>query len=168
MTGRAALEMLIWMSEQAFDGDPNQSLLSSVRDLREAEWTAHPAGGQRSVSDILEHTSWAKWMYTDYAFGEGKLRGDAPPMIPEKGMRARPHEELMGWLREGHSRWMQAITGLGDDGELERERMTNWGERLPTRTLIGILIAHDFYHGGEINHIVAVLRGTDRWPYDVD
>jgi len=32
--------------------------------------------------------------------------------------------------------------------------------------LIRIMIAHDFYHAGEINHIRALLHGTDRWPYD--
>jgi len=28
------------------------------------------------------------------------------------------------------------------------------------------MIAHDFYHAGEINHIRALLQGTDRWPYE--
>jgi len=31
---------------------------------------------------------------------------------------------------------------------------------------IRIMIAHDFYHAGEINLIRALLQGTDRWPYD--
>jgi hypothetical protein len=29
------------------------------------------------------------------------------------------------------------------------------------------MIAHDFYHAGEINHLRALLQKTDRWPtYD--
>ena len=48
---------------------------------------------------------------------------------------------------------------------LDRERLTNWGARLPTRVLIRIMIAHDLYHAGEINHIRVLLQGNDRWPY---
>lgn len=69
-------------------------------------------------------------------------------------------------MTEGHGRWLSAVRALENDAELERERLTNWGERLPTCTIIRILIAHDFYHAGEINHVRALLRGTDRWPYD--
>jgi hypothetical protein len=29
-----------------------------------------------------------------------------------------------------------------------------------------IMIAHDLYHAGEINHLRALLNGTDRWPYE--
>ncbi len=54
----------------------------------------------------------------------------------------------------------------GDDAQLQQERLTNWGERLPTRVIIRILIAHDFYHAGEINHLRALLNGTDRWAYE--
>ena len=62
--------------------------------------------------------------------------------------------------------WLASVRALPDDAELGRERLTNWGERLPTRTIIRMMIAHDFYHAGEINHIRALLQGTDRWPYD--
>jgi hypothetical protein len=71
----------------------------------------------------------------------------------------------MDWLLEGHKRWLASVRALSDDSELDRERLTNWGDRLPTRVIIRILIGHDFYHAGEINHIRALLQGTDRWPY---
>jgi hypothetical protein len=58
-----------------------------------------------------------------------------------------------------------AVRALADDGELDRERLANWGERLPTRTLIRLLLLHDAYHAGEINHMRALLNSTDRWPY---
>ena len=35
-----------------------------------------------------------------------------------------------------------------------------------SHSLLAIMIAHDFYHAGEINHLRALLQGTDRWPYD--
>jgi uncharacterized damage-inducible protein DinB len=157
---------LDWLSEEAFAGDSDQSLLANLKDLQEEDWSALPAGGGRSIAEILEHVAWAKWMYQDYAFGPATLRGDVPPLVPPDGARARPKGELLDFLAEGQERWLASIRALADDAELARERLTNWGERLPTVTLIRILIAHDFYHAGEINHLRCLLHGTDRWPYD--
>ena len=163
---RTAIDTLAWLIEEAFEGDPSHSLLVNLRDLREEDWTATPSGSTRSIADILEHVGWSKWMYEDYAFGPGMMRGDQPPLVPAGGARSRPHDELLAWLKEGHQRWLASVRALSDDAELDRERLTNWGDRLPTRVLIRILIAHDLYHAGEINHLRALLQETDRWPYD--
>ena len=165
-SSRTALETLIWLIEDAFDGDPDHSLLANLRNLQEEEWTRLPPSGTRSVADVLEHVGWSKWMYEDYAFGRASLRGDQPPLIPAGGARSRPPEELLEWLEEGHRRWLASVRALADDTELDRERLTNWGDLLPTRTILRIMIAHDLYHAGEINHIRALLQGTDRWPYE--
>jgi uncharacterized damage-inducible protein DinB len=163
---RITVDTLAWLIEDAFKDDPDQSLLASLRDLREEDWTALPSGCERSIADILEHVGWAKWMYEDYAFGTASLRGDQTPLVPANGARSRPREELLAWLTEGHHRWLASVRALTDDAELERDRLTNWAEHLPTRVIIRIMIAHDFYHAGEINHIRAQLQGTDRWPYE--
>lgn len=163
---RTAIDTFVWLIEEAFDGDPSHSLLVNLRDLREEDWTATPAGSGRSIADILEHVGWSKWMYQDYAFGSAYLRGDQPPLIPEGGERSRPREELLAWLQEGHQRWLESVRALENDSELDRARLTNWGGQLSTRDLIRIMIAHDFYHAGEINHLRALLQSTDRWPYD--
>ena len=105
-------------------------------------------------------------MYEDYAFGSASLRGDRPPLVPQADARSRPYGELLAWLTEGHRRWLNSVRALANDSELDKDRLTNWGERLPTRDIIRIMIAHDFYHAGEINHIRALLQGTDRWPYE--
>jgi uncharacterized damage-inducible protein DinB len=165
-TSRTAIDTLARLIEEAFDGDPSHSLLANLQDLREEDWTATPGESGRSIADILEHVGWSKWMYEDYAFGAASMRGDQPPLIPDGGARSRPHEELLTWLTEGHQRWLASVRALAYDNELDRERLTNWGERLPTRDIIRILIAHDFYHAGEINHLRALLQKTDRWPYD--
>jgi hypothetical protein len=163
---RTAIDTLAWLIEEAFEGDPSHSLLANLRDLREEDWTATPSGSTRSIADILEHVGWSKWMYEDYAFGPASMRGDQPPLVPEGGARSRPHDKLLVWLTEGHQRWLASVRALPDDAELDRARLTNWGDRLPTRVLIRIMIAHDLYHAGEINHLRALLQGTDRWPYD--
>ncbi len=165
-TSRTAIDTLAHLIEEAFDGDPSHSLLANLHDLREEDWAATPGESGRSIADILEHVGWSKWMYEDYAFGSASMRGDQPPLIPEGGARSRPREELLAWLKEGHHRWLDSVRALNDDSELERERLTNWGDRLPTRDIIRIMIAHDFYHAGEINHLRALLQSTDRWPYD--
>ena len=163
---RTAIDMLAWMTQDAFDGDPDQSLIANLRDISDKDWNALLPEAGRSIADILEHVGWAKWMYEDYAFGPGTMHGDQPPLIPANNVRARPRQELMEWLMEGHHRWLTSVRALTDDTELDRERLTNWGKRLPTRVLIRILIGHDFYHAGEINHIRVLLQGTDKWPYE--
>jgi uncharacterized damage-inducible protein DinB len=163
---RTAIDTLTWLTHDAFEGDPDHSLLANLRDLSDDDWTKLPAGAGRSIADILEHVGWAKWMYEDYAFGPGTMRGDQPPLIPANNARARPRDELMDWLIEGHRRWLASVRALSGDSELERERLANWGDKLQTRVLIRILIAHDIYHAGEINHIRVLLQGTDKWPYE--
>ena len=163
---RIALETLVRLIEDAFDGDPDQSLIVNLRDLRKDDWTVLPPGADRSIAEILEHVGWSKWMYEDYAFGRASMRGDQPPLIPAGGVRSRPHDELLVWLTEGHRRWLASVRALPDDTEMDKDRLTNWGEWLPTRDILRIMIAHDFYHAGEINHIRALLQGTDRWPYE--
>lgn len=162
---RTAIDTLAWLIEDAFQGDPDQSLLANLRNLRDEDWLVLPPGASRSISEILEHVGWSKWMYEDYAFGSASLRGDQPPLIPWNGAPSRPNQELLEWLTEGHQRWLAAVRALRDDFELDQDRLTNWGDRLPTCTIIRIMIGHDFYHAGEINHIRALLQGTDRWPY---
>lgn len=163
---RVAIDTLAWLIEEAFDGDPLHSLLANLHDLSEEDWTALPDGSGRSIADILEHVGWSKWMYEDYAFGSGTMRGNQPPLIPAGGARSRPREELLAWLREGHERWLASVRALPDDSQLDRERLPNWAEWFPTRVIIRIMIAHDLYHAGEINHLRAMLQSTDRWPYD--
>jgi uncharacterized damage-inducible protein DinB len=163
---RTAIDTLVWLIDDAFRGDPQHALLANLHDLPDHLWSAVPPGGGRSIADMLEHVAWSKWMYTDYAFGSATLRGDEPPLVPAAGARARPRDELLAWLTEGHERWLTAVQTLPDDTELDCNRLTNWGEHLPTRVIIRIMIAHDLYHAGEINHLRALLQGTDRWPYD--
>lgn len=162
---RVALDTLCWLIEEAFNGESPDSLISNLRDLRAEDWNAIPPGGGRSIADILEHVGWSKWMYEDCAFGNASLHGDQPPLIPAGGARSRPHEELLVWLKDGHQKWLSSVRALADDTELDRERLTNWGELLPTRSIIRIMIAHDYYHAGEINHLRSLLQGNDRWEY---
>jgi uncharacterized damage-inducible protein DinB len=150
--------MLAWVSEESFQGHDPQSLLANIHDLRDEDWTTPPPAGERTIADILEHVAWSKWTYADYAFGAAIPR-------PRSG-RTRTNAEILAWLNEGHQHWLAGIRALDDDAELDRERLVFWGAHLPTRAIIRILIAHDLYHAGEINHLRALLQGTDRWQYE--
>jgi uncharacterized damage-inducible protein DinB len=160
------IDMFCWLIENAFSSDDSQSLLANLKDLRQDDWQALPPGGSRTIADILEHVGWCKWMYEDYAFGNAELKGDQPPLVPDGGARSRPHNELLSWLKQGQAKWLASVRNLSDDRELERMRLTNWGEYLPTRNIIQTMIAHDYYHAGEINHLRALLQGNDRWEYE--
>lgn len=163
---RIVIDTLCWLIEDAFVSDLGGSIMSNLVNLRDADWTALPPSAGRSISDILEHVGWCKWMYEDYAFGTASLSGDKPPLVPAGTLRSRPQVELLAWLKEGHYKWLGSVRALADDRELERDRLTNWGEWMKTRTIIRIMIGHDYYHAGEINHLRALLQGNDRWEYE--
>jgi hypothetical protein len=162
---RVSIDTLCWLIDDAFSGDLSQSLLRNLTYLLEPDWETLPSGGGRTIAEILEHVGWCKWMYEDYAFGTASLLGDQPPLIPSGGTSSRPHEELLTWLKEGHYKWLASVRTLQDDSELDRDRLTNWGEWMKTRTIINIMIGHDYYHAGEINHLRSLLQGHDRWEY---
>ena len=96
---RTALDTLCGLLDDAFEGDPAHSLLANLRGLDEADWTALPPGAGRSIAEHVEHVAWAKWMYTDYAFGPATLRGDQPPLVPADGASARPPAELLAQIQ---------------------------------------------------------------------
>jgi uncharacterized damage-inducible protein DinB len=161
-----AIDTLCGLIADAFSSDLSHSLMSNIAHLRDEDWTALPPGGGRTISDILEHVGWCKWMYEDYAFGTASLPGDKPPLVPEGTIRSRPRDELLAWLKEGQTKWLSSVRALADDRELDRDRLTNWGEWMKTRTIIHIMIGHDYYHAGEINHLRALLQGNDQWEYE--
>jgi hypothetical protein len=41
--------------------------------------------------------------------------------------------------------------------------MTSWDELKETRWIITMIIQHDLYHAGEINHIRALHQHNDLW-----
>jgi DinB superfamily len=116
---RVAIETLAGLSEYAFDGDSDESLMANLLDMREGDWTALPPGGERTIADVLEHVGWAKWMYEDYAFGPGTMRGDEPPLIPAHGATSRPHGELLEWLREGRRAFAELLIDCEENRTLQ-------------------------------------------------
>lgn len=171
--GRAGVEAYSDLLEEAFRGrgieetNESQALLTNLRGVGESEWRALPPGAARSVESIVLHVASVKLMYDEYAFGAGRLNwGDAEVEPWADG--GAPISEALRWLAATHERVAASVARLADDDELDRERPTNWGEMRSTRWLLAMLITHDAYHAGEINHLRSMLGGDDRWHHVQD
>jgi hypothetical protein len=170
MAGRNGIEALLYLLDEAFRGpgieetDESQALLSNLATVREEWWRARPAGAERTIESIALHIGSCKIMYDDYAFGAGTLDWGTTEVEPWAEGEAPP-DALRSWLETTHARLVEHVVALEDDSELDRPRMTNWGELQPTRWIIAAMVTHDAYHAGEINHIRSLLHGDDRWRY---
>src|SRR5215469_4893229 len=160
-----AVSQLLYLLDEGFQGTEWHSLLSNLKSLTSEDWLWVPPLGQRSIRDITGHVGGCKFMYHNHAFGDAQLTWDDPLV---DGCDALSTIALaIGWLREGHARLRQSIAAL-DDAELLRPRMTNWGELKETRWIIAMMIQHDLYHAGEINHIRSLRHQHDRWQHEYE
>ena len=105
---------------------------------------------------MVRHVGYFKHVYQSCAFGDGSR--------PENGPSRTSHgwfslEELLAWTRDGHRLLVDSASAL-EDGELEQPRKVHWGDLLPTRSIVRIMIEHGVYRAGEINHLRAVPRAT--------
>jgi uncharacterized damage-inducible protein DinB len=156
---RVAVDTLLYLVSEAFEGNGWHALLPNIRSVPDEAWLWVPPGGGRSARDIVDHVGGAKRIY-DYAFKSGTLPWD-DPSLDELLLRSKRFDaEVEAWLREGHRRWVESIDAL-DDAELVRLRKRHRGELAETRWLISVMIEHDLYHAGEINHIRALYEQND-------
>jgi uncharacterized damage-inducible protein DinB len=165
-----AVETLLYLLDEAFEGrgieesNESQVLLTNVATVTEPEWRALPAGASRTIESMVRHVAGCKVMYADYAFDAGTKQWGTPevegPWEPDQA----PMTEALDWLRETHRSFRTRVEDL-TDADLDRERMTNWGELRRTKWIVAAIIGHDFYHAGEINHLRSLLGTDDRWRW---
>jgi uncharacterized damage-inducible protein DinB len=169
MAERGGIEALLDLLEEAFRGRPSeggesQALLPNLATVPDDAWRAMPSGAARSIESMAIHVGECKVMYDDYAFGPGSLEWATPAVAPfAEGAAERT--EVMAWLEGAHDRLAGHVADLADDAELDRPRLTNWGELRPTRWIVAAMITHDAYHAGEINHLRSLLGSDDRWRH---
>jgi uncharacterized damage-inducible protein DinB len=170
VVSHTGVDALVYLMEEAFRGPgpettiDGQALLQNLATVEPVAWRALPAGAARSIEAIALHVGACKVMYDDYAFGAGTLRFDQPAVQPWAEGEA-PFDETIHWLERAHRALVDHVAALADDAELERDRLTNWGEPRPTRWIIATMITHDAYHAGEINHLRSMLGMDDRWRH---
>jgi hypothetical protein len=155
---RLQIELLLELLAGAYSGSEH-SLLRNVEAVADHHWHTLERSPGRTVHEIVAHAAAAKWVYEDQAFGTGTLYWD-------KAINTAPADrpQLLEWLHAGHARLQASIRALEDDSLLSGPRMTHWGESVPARRVILTMIEHDLYHAGEVNHLRALLDGTDAWP----
>lgn len=158
----ARAERILAQLDAAFEGDSTHSLAANVASVRAENWDWLPPNGARSIRAIVQHAGGAKLMYVDSAFGDRSLEMD-DPLVRGEGALDTP-EGGAEWLREAHEGLRSALAGL-DDAELESERPAPWGGTLPLVELLEVLLRHDLYHAGEINHLRALAQDNDAWAW---
>lgn len=159
--GDAGVQQLLYLMDQAFDGNRDHSLLSNLGSVGEDDWLWLPPGGGRSIFDLVQHVGECKFVYANHAFGDASMRWDRPDTVPSVE-RDAPRPEVIEWLQSGQDRLKEGVAALPDDSELLRKRPANWGLSYETRWLINVMIQHDLYHSGEVNHIRALKQNNDR------
>jgi uncharacterized damage-inducible protein DinB len=153
-----AVSQHLYHLDEAFQGTQWHSLLGNLRAVTPDDWLWVPPGGRRSIRDIVQHVAGAKFIYDNHAFGDAMLSWDDPSLEGGNALSTIP--SAIEWLREGHERLRRNIALLDDD-ELLRPRMHFSGKLKETRWLIAVMIQHDLYHSGEINHIRCLHQQDD-------
>lgn len=156
---RTGVELLLWLLDEAFERS-DHSLLTNVASFPDEHWARVPQGAGRTVGAILGHVGGAKYMYENFAFGDGSFEAGKPPVVAPLG-----REPLIEWLREGQRRFVASLGALSDR-RLGEKRLTPWRGELEVREIARVIIEHDLYHAGEVNHLRALLDGSDRWPWE--
>jgi uncharacterized damage-inducible protein DinB len=165
-----AVDAYLNLLDEAFDGrgieesNESQALLTNLATVTQAEWTTLPPGATRTIEAMVLHVAACKVMYDDYAFGPGTKQWGTREVEGAWEPGTAPMAEAIDWLRGTHRTFREHVAELTDD-DLDRPRMTNWGEERPTRWIIAAIIGHDFYHAGEINHLRSMLGTDDRWRW---
>jgi uncharacterized damage-inducible protein DinB len=164
--GLAAIELIRWEMEEAYR--PFRDRLDGLSEEEfwwepvAGSWTLHRRSDGRWYGDYeepdpepapfttiawrLNHIAACKVMYHEYAFGAREITWDTievPATV----------ESAIAMLERGHAFLVEDLARLDDDRELERPRLTNWGEEWPTRDIFWTMIWHDAHHGGEIGAV---------------
>ena len=153
-----AVNELLFLMDNAFQNSRPHSLLNNLGSVTEADYTREHDG--RSILEMVRHLAAAKHVYDNQAFGDGSLLW---PQMQER--ISDPHATMQqdtDWLRHGHDQLRASVAAL-DDAELSKQRPVHMGGTLETRVIVSIMIEHDLYHAGEINHLRALMQGTDYW-----
>jgi uncharacterized damage-inducible protein DinB len=147
----------------AFEGQRVHSLIGNLEGFDPAMWRAKPQEGARSVGGLVWHAGCAKYLHHSHTFGDRSVTWAHPLCAIDN---ARDMDAALVWLREGHRLFMDALLQLSDS-DLDLDRPTWFGDTRPIRETVGSMTRHDAYHAGEINHLRALLEGSDAWEdYD--
>ncbi len=154
------VESFLYLLRRAFD-EGEHSFARNLQSTSDRDWDAiipgQPFG--RSIGFIAWHTVAGKHLYWDHAFGSKTLTGD----YTSEGVLEprRTLDEVLAYGREWQAKWLERLEALADEA-LAGPTTAHWGQTLSLRRVVAAVIEHDIYHAGEINHLRALLDGTDQ------
>ena len=154
-----AVDALVFQMESAFAGEYWHSVLLNLGSCTADDWDWTPPGGRRTIRDIVKHIGVCKLRWHNQLFGDRSLTWEDFELVAEQEA-AGPPDRVTAWLQEVHANLQSSVARLMDD-ELPGEREGYWSEPKPLQVTIVIMIQHDLYHAGEINHIRALHQGND-------
>ncbi len=143
-----------------------QMLNNNIKGLA-LEEALQAAGGYRSVLGILKHTASWSHVYHSYAFdAEPKHLNalDWPRGLRDTIETSQAYlDEMVAWLEASFALW-EASVGSAAEEEFDEERVLHWGEKAPLFEIVVLNAGHWTYHTGELNEILAIVRG-EAWTY---
>ncbi len=176
--GRAAVEQLMYLLDEAFEGveQPWHSLLVNLASVTEDDWLWTPPDGARTIRGITSHGGGAVYLYHDRAFRNCAVFGDPVKSwnVPAGNLgvgtadldsvgrleNEPPMADVIAWVTERHRAFRDAVAQLDDAGLMEK-RSNHRGQPRTIRWFIAVMIQHYNYHAGEINHIRALSQRND-------
>jgi hypothetical protein len=156
---RERVTQLLYLLDDAFEGPDWHSLLTNLGSVTPDDWEWVPPNGGRSICALVQHVGACKYMYQNLAFGDARMTWAELRVQASAVMATIP--SAVAWVREGHERLRQSVAALEDDDELLTLRPHHSGTPRETRWIIMIMMQHDLYHAGEINHIRALHQQND-------
>lgn len=95
------------------------------------------------------HVALINHVYWDHAFGSATATFDLE--MPGNAIDA------VAWLTSSQEPLLESLQSLSDE-DLERPRLTNWGEEWPTHRIFKTLIVEQVHHGAEVSLLRDLYR----------
>lgn len=125
----------------------------------------HAAGGYRSILGIAKHVAGWSAVYHSYAFDADPRhwdRTDWPRGLRDRIEPTRDYlDEILAWFERSYDRWLASVA---EPEDLSAPRPLHWGDTAPLADIVVLVAAHWLYHAGEINAILAIVRG-EAWEW---
>jgi len=143
--------------------EAHRAFVDDVRGLTIEEALA-AAGGYRSILGIAKHCAAWSAVYRSYAFDTDPRAWDRTEWPRGLVDRIEPTQEyldeIVSWFESTYERWVLALRG-SDPTTLVP---LHWGATAPLAEVVAMVSTHWAYHAGEINAILAIVRG-EAWEY---
>ena len=156
------LDHVLEETQAEFGYDHWHSITWNLANVRDRDWTRTLTPDGRTIRELVVHVGKTYLLHHDSAFGDG-TRSRSDETIDGRGPGTTPVETIV-WFRAAHATFRDSVAELTDD-QLAEPRRVLWGDLLPTRRLVELMIQHTLYHTGEINLIRSVLQGNDDWHH---